>query len=116
MNAAYQFADNFAAEFFGNFNSPRHEAQGNYPSFISYSIALRKQFFDKKASLALTATNPFNEYVNQRIFLFGPNFTASSLRKVPFRSVGINFSWKFGKLEFKKENEENNEPATPPVE
>ncbi len=111
LNATYQFSSTLAAEFFGNFNSPRNEVQGRYPSFTSYSIAMRKQFWNKKASIALTATNPFNEYVNQRLELFGTNFTQNSLRKIPFRSFGINFTWKFGKLEFKKENEERNNDA-----
>ncbi len=115
MNAAYQFTGNLAAEFFGNFNSVRHEAQGNYPSFTSYSFAIRKLFWNKKGSLALTATNPFNEYITQRVYLFGPNFTATSLRKVPFRSIGINFTWKFGKLEFKKEEEKQDTNPSPPA-
>jgi outer membrane receptor protein involved in Fe transport len=108
INATYKFNDNFAAEFFGNFNSPRHEAQGKYPSFTSYSIALRRQLWNKKASLALTANNIFSEYINQQTYLYGPGFITSSLRKIPFRSVGINFTWKFGKLEFKKEKTEDN--------
>jgi outer membrane receptor protein involved in Fe transport len=113
MNLSYQFSKNLAAEFFGNFNSPRHEAQGKYPSFTSYSFAVRKQFWNKKASVALSATNPFSEYVNQRTVIFGPNFTINSLRQVPFRSIGINFTWRFGKLEFKKEKEENQDNGNP---
>ena len=112
INAGYQFRNNLAGEFFGNFNSARHEAQGRYPSFTSYSIALRKQFWNKKGSLALTATNPFSQYVNQRTALFGPNFTVTGLRQVPFRSIGINFTWKFGKLEFKKDKEDNKEDSS----
>jgi hypothetical protein len=120
MNATYQFSNTFVAEFFGNFNSPRHEAQGRYPSFTSYSMAIRKQFWNKKGSLALTAINPFNKYINQETNLFGPNFNVVSIRKIPFRSVGINFTWKFGKLTFKKEEEEegnkDNGNLNPPVE
>ena len=112
INASYQFTHTLAAEFFGNFNSARHEAQGNYPSFTSYSFAIRKQFWNKNGSLALTATNPFKEYVNQTTYLFGPGFTATTMRKVPYRSIGINFTWKFGKLEFKKDkDEQENNPA-----
>ena len=107
LNASYQFNKNLAGEFFGNFHSARNEAQGKYPSFTSYSIALRKQFWNKKGSLALTATNPFNQYINQKTVLFGPGFTINGLRQVPFRSIGINFTWKFGKLEFKKEKQDN---------
>ena len=113
INAAYQFSPLLAAEFFGNFNSARNEVQGKYPSFTSYSIAIRKLSRSKKMSLALMATNPFNAYVRQQLELFGSNFNQTSLRKIPFRSVGINFTWKFGRLEFKKDKEENaNDPGT----
>lgn len=116
LNASYQFVKSLACEFFGNFNSPRHEAQGSYPSFTTYSIAIRKQIWNKKGSVAFTATNPFNEYVSQRALLFGPGFSVTSLRKVPYRSFGINFTWKFGKLEFKKIKEENSINLNPPAE
>ena len=49
MNASYQFSNTLVAEFFGNFNSARHEAQGRYPSFTSYNMAVRKQFWNKKS-------------------------------------------------------------------
>jgi ferric enterobactin receptor len=111
INTSYQFSNTFAGEFFGNFNSARNEAQGKYPSFTSYSIALRKQFWNKKGSLALGATNPFNKYVKQRTMLFGPNFITNSTRNIPFRSITLNFTWKFGKLEFKKEKEEVKDAA-----
>ena len=108
INASYEFTNSLAAEFFGNFSSPRHEAQGRYPSFMSYSMAMRKQLWKRKGSIALSANNIFNKYVNQQTDLFGPGFVTTSLRKVPFRSVAINFTWKFGKLEFKKEKKEEN--------
>jgi len=109
LNASYQFPNNFAAEFFGNFNSPRHEAQGKYPSFTSYSFAARKMIWKKKGSIAITMNNVFSEYITQKTQLFGPGFVTNSERKVPFRSIGINFTCKFGKLEFKKEKEDNND-------
>jgi len=113
MNASYQFSKTLAGEFFGNFNSARHEAQGKYPSFTSYSMAIRKQLWNKKGSIALSATNPFSQYVKQSTEVFGPNFTVNSTRKVPFRSIGLNFTWKFGRLEFKKEKEEAKDVTVP---
>ena len=112
LNAAYTFSKTLAGELFGNFNSARNELQGRYPSFTTYSIALRKQVWNKKGSFAFTATNPFAKYVNQRTALYGPNFRLNGFRQIPFRSIGINFSWKFGKLEFKKDKQED---AAPPV-
>jgi outer membrane receptor for ferrienterochelin and colicin len=113
LNLSYRFAKTLAGEFFGNFRSPRNELQGRYPSFTTYSFALRKQFWNKKGSIALTATNPFNKYVNEKTVLFGSDFTINAERKIPFRSFGINFTWKFGKLEFKTKEEtpDNSNPG-----
>ena len=118
LNASmtYQFTSTWVAEFFGSFNSARNEAQGKYPSFTSYSLAVRKQFWNKKASLALTANNFFSEYVTQKTKLFGPGFTANTTRQIPFRSIGLNFTWKFGKLEFKNDKEEPGSNVNPPTE
>ena len=85
INASYQLTNNFVAEFFGNFNSPHQEAQGKYPSFTSYSLAFRKQFWNKKGSLALTANNFFSKYVNLRTELYGPGFVTNSVRSIPFQ-------------------------------
>jgi ferric enterobactin receptor len=114
LNATYQFTSNLLGEFFGNFNSARNEAQGKYPSFTTYSVALRKQFWNKKGSLAISANNFLFEYVNQKTILSGPGFSTTSTRKIPFRSISLNFAWKFGKLEFKKDKSENdNNPGLP---
>jgi ferric enterobactin receptor len=113
MNLSYSFSPVFAGEFFANFNSPRNEIQGKYPSFSTYTIAFRKQLWKKKGSIALTATNIFSEYLNQATQLIGPNFTVNSTRQIPFRSIGINFTWKFGKLDFKKPKPENSDLSQP---
>ncbi len=113
MNISYQFAKTLAGEFFANFRSPRNEVQGRYPSFSTYNLALRKQFWNKKASIALTATNPFSKYVDEKTELFGPDFMVNAERKIPFRSFGINFTWKFGRLDFKKPKEEGPDTTIP---
>ncbi|HEX7412775.1 MAG TPA: TonB-dependent receptor [Bacteroidia bacterium] len=117
LNASYQISSTISAELFGNFNSPRINVQGKMPSFTTYNIAIRAQLFHKKASIALTATNPFNKYVNQKTELTGPNFTLYTIRELPYRSFGINFTYKFGKLEFKKQKEiEDVNLTNPPVQ
>lgn len=106
INFTYQISKNILSECFGNFNSARNEVQGKYPANASYSLAIRKQFWNKKGSLGLVANNPFSEYIQLKTILFGPNFNSSSIRRVPSRSFGISFTWRFGKLEFKKEQKE----------
>jgi ferric enterobactin receptor len=116
LNASWQVNKGLAVETFGNFNSPRINAQGTMPSFMTYNFALRQQLFNKKGSIALTATNPFNEYVNQTTTLNGSNFSLVSTKQMPYRSFGFNFTYKFGKLEFKKTKEAEDPNLTPPAD
>ncbi|MBN9384820.1 MAG: TonB-dependent receptor [Chitinophagaceae bacterium] len=114
MNATYQLSNTFVLEFFGNFNSRRNELQGRYPSFTTYNLAFRKQVWNKKGSIAFSATNPFAANVKQETSVTGGHFTLHSLQQLPYRSFGINFTYKFGKLEFKKDKEEPKElPSLP---
>jgi len=109
LNASYQFPKNLLIEVFGNYNSSQKNIQGTRPAFVFYNLAVRKQFMHKNASIGFTAANPFGEYVTQTLTTFGSNFNQNNIRKIPFRSFGITFSYKFGKLEFKKTKETNSE-------
>jgi ferric enterobactin receptor len=116
LNATYQFPHDFTAEVFGNYNSSQRTIQGTRPVFAFYNLAVRKQFMKKKLSLGLTAADPFSKYIDQTTTTAGPNFYQSSLREVPFRSFGITLNYRFGKLEFKKEKQKddnNNMPDNP---
>ncbi|PAW93247.1 hypothetical protein CKK33_06935 [Mucilaginibacter sp. MD40] len=103
LNTSYQFGNNFMAEAFVNYNSSTRTLQGNRPKFFFYNFAVRKQFWNKNASIGLAATNPFSNYINQYSTTKGPTFNQSSLRQLPFQSFGITLSYKFGKLEFAKD-------------
>ena len=105
LNSSYDFGNNLAAEFFINYRSSQPGIQGTRPAFSFYDIAVRKQFLNKKLSVGLTASNAFSQYIDQRSTTFGPNFNQSSLRQIQLRSFGINLSYRFGKLEFKKEKQ-----------
>ncbi|QHS55694.1 TonB-dependent receptor [Mucilaginibacter sp. 14171R-50] len=114
LNASYQFPGNVMAEAFGNYNSSSRGLQSTRPKFFWYNLAVRKQFWDKKASVGLVASNPFSKYIDQYSTTTGPGYNQSSLRQLPFRSFGITLSYKFGKLEFSKEKEkEGREDGNP---
>jgi ferric enterobactin receptor len=116
LNATYDFGSNLIGEVFGNYNSSQRTIQGTRPAFAFYNFAVRKQLWNKKASIGLTASDPFTKYINQTTTTSGTNFTQTSQRQVPFRSFGITLSYKFGKLEFKKEKDKddnNNETPAP---
>ena len=102
LNASYQFPKNFVAEAYGNYNAASNNIQGRTPQSITYTIACRKQFWNKKGSLGLTATNLFNKYTRQVVTVQSAGYSSYTLRELPYRSVGISFTYSFGKLEFKK--------------
>ncbi|MFT3823029.1 MAG: TonB-dependent receptor [Chitinophagaceae bacterium] len=108
LNASYKLPHDLIVEAFGNYNSPFNTIQGKRPQNLTYTIAFRKQFMNKKASIGFTATNPFNKYVNQLTTITAANYISTSLTRLPYRSFGISFTYKFGKLEFKKNKEDSN--------
>ena len=107
LNTSYDFGHDFAAEVFGNYRSSQVGIQGKNPAFYFYNMAVRKQIMKKKASIGLTAANPFNNYVKQVSTTYGGNFYQTNIREVPFRSFGISLTYKFGKLEFKKDKDKD---------
>ncbi|HXB44847.1 MAG TPA: outer membrane beta-barrel protein [Puia sp.] len=107
LNATYQYNGDLIFEFFGNFRSPSHEIQGSSTAFITYNFAFKKMIWKKNGSIGFTTTNPFNKYVDLKTRLTGQNFSLINDRRIPYRSFGISFFYKFGKLEFKKIQEED---------
>jgi outer membrane receptor protein involved in Fe transport len=115
LNVSYQLSHSFIAEAFGNYNSPTNTIQGKSPQWITYTIAFRKQFWQGNGSLGLTATNIFNEYTRQVTTISTGSYTSYSVRMLPYRSVGISFTYKFGKLEFRKGKEDDSYMNNAPV-
>jgi ferric enterobactin receptor len=109
LNASYDFGHDMIGEAFVNYNSSQRTIQGNRPVFAFYNLAVRKQFWNKKASIGLTTTDPFANYLAQKSTTSGTNFNQTNIREIPFRSFGIILSYRFGKMEFKKDkNKEDN--------
>ena len=108
LNATYQLNKDLVFELFGFYSSPVQNIQGKNPQYFVYTFALRKLFWDKKASFGFTATNPFNKYVRQLSTVSTESYTSTNIRMMPMRSFGISFMYKFGKLEFSKTKEDDN--------
>jgi hypothetical protein len=104
MNATWQLPKDLVAEFFGLYSAPSKNVQGKVPQFFIYTFAFRKMFLNKNASLGFTTTNPFNKYVVQETTISTGNSNSTFIRHMPLRSFGISFTYKFGKIEFSKNN------------
>ncbi|MBS1510832.1 MAG: TonB-dependent receptor [Bacteroidetes bacterium] len=115
LNLAYQFSKAMAGEIFGNYMSGM-KWQGQRPPSFSYTIALRRQFKNTKGSIGIIAVNPFNRYINQKAVQQSKGFTTNTFQQLPYRSFGISFAYKFGKLKFSKPKDSDNYLYTPPGE
>ncbi|MDJ1485529.1 outer membrane beta-barrel family protein [Cytophagaceae bacterium YF14B1] len=105
LNVIYQLPWDLVMEGFGNFSSAINTIQGKRPQQLTYNLAIRKQFHHKNASFGLTATNPFTRYIRQVTTVVTENYVSTTIVQVPYRSFGISLTYKFGKLEFKKDKE-----------
>lgn len=109
LNATYQLPRDLIIEGFGNYSSAINTIQGKRPQQLTYNFAFRKQFNHKNASIGFTATNPFTKYINQVTTIVTNNYLSYNTVRIPYRSFGISFTYKFGKLEFKKGKEQGND-------
>ena len=101
VSSSFNFKKGWKAEMWGFWNSPRQTLQGFNPSFSMYSLGFKKELWGKRGTVGLNMIDPFNKTKNFKTELEGDNFSQTSNYALPFRSFGINFSYKFGKLDFK---------------
>jgi len=104
--SSFNFKKGWKAEMWGFWNSPQQTLQGVNPSFSMYSFGFKKDLWNKRGSIGINIIDPFNKTKTFETDLEGVNpagnsFTQNSSFGLPFRSFGINFSYKFGKLDFK---------------
>ncbi len=87
-------------ELFALENSPRYTLQGQSFAFSILGFGVRKQIMKKKASIGINTIEPFQKYKNFSTTTSSPGFVQTSNFSFPFRSVGVTFSYSFGKTTF----------------
>ena len=97
----YSISGDFKADYFGIFSAPRYTLQGRNPGFSMIGIGARRDF-KNKMSLGIRIIEPFEEFKNFDSEIEGDGFSQTSRFAIPFRSFGISFSYKFGKVDFKE--------------
>ena len=104
IGGTVDLGNRFKFETWGWFSSPTQTLQGTTDNFSMMSFGLKKDFKNKRGSLGIRLIEPFSKYKNFTSELSGSNFTQYSNRQLTFRSVGISFSYTFGKLNFRSKS------------
>lgn len=99
-NGEFAFSSSLKADFFGFFQAPRFTLQGENASFSIFGIGFRKDF--ENSSLGIRIIEPFFEYKNFDSDITGNDFRQITTFQLPFRSFGINYRYKFGKVDFRE--------------
>lgn len=100
LNGEVKITGTFKADFFGFFRSPVRTIQGDNPAFTIYGMGVRKEF--KNSSIGMTLIEPFNADKFFRSNVETDAFIQKSSFSIPFRSIGVNFRYKFGNVDFKE--------------
>ena len=98
ISATVNLPQGFTVESFLVAHSSRRTSQGENPGFNMWNMGLKKELFKKKGSLGITVVDPLNARKNFRQNVTSGTFAQSSNFSVPFRSVGVSFGYRFGKL------------------
>ena len=104
IGGTVDLGNRFKFETWGWFSSPTYTLQGTTDNFSMMSFGIKKDFKNKRGSLGIRLIEPFSKYKNFTTELEGNNFTQYSNRQLTFRSIGISFSYTFGKLNFKSKS------------
>ena len=100
-NTTFNLNKGYKIDAFGFFNAPRPSLQGTFPSFSIFSFGVSKEIMKERGSIGIRIVEPFSEFKPFTTDLEGETFTQQSTFNVPFRSFGVNFSYRFGKLDFR---------------
>ncbi|MEJ5148434.1 TonB-dependent receptor [Sphingobacterium sp. MYb388] len=96
------------AESFIFFDAPERTFQGHYASFNMWNLSVKKEILKKKGTLGLTMVDPFQKVKNLGSYAKTDQYEQYGNFAIPFRSFGINFSWKFGKSNSQREKYDSN--------
>ena len=99
-NGEFSFTGTLKADFFGFFQAPRFTLQGENASFSIMGVGFKKEF--KNSSIGIRIIEPFVRDKGFNSDITGSDFRQLTFFSIPFRSVGVNFSYKFGKVDFRE--------------
>ncbi len=100
MFGNYSLPKDWAIQFFGFYRGNRINLQGSQGGFGTYSMGLRKEFNEKKASIGLAAENFFTTSMKIKSETNTPTIEQRSVNTMRNMSVRVTFTYRIGKMGF----------------
>ena len=94
----YNFAENWGVQAFGFYRGNRVQLQGSQGGFGIYSLAIKRDFDERRGSIGFGAENFFTPEFRIKSELVSPVLRQSSVNTMRNMSFRINFSYRIGKL------------------
>ncbi|GAB2563194.1 TonB-dependent receptor [Spirosoma aerophilum] len=100
IQSSVSLTNGWGFQLFGGGRGKQIQLQGYQSPMYFYSIGVRKEFNNKKASLGIAGENIFNHPFTQRSELSSPILTQNSQTSFYNAGVRMTFSYKLGKMSF----------------
>ncbi|WP_192820199.1 TonB-dependent receptor domain-containing protein [Rufibacter sp. LB8] len=104
-NVSYRFTKELSVQAAASYNSARISLQSRSTGNQSYSLGVRKEFWNRKAGISLNMENFLQQAIEVRTTVQNPLWTSSSLNSNYNRVVRLTFNYRFGKMELKGQKE-----------
>ncbi|WAC41126.1 TonB-dependent receptor domain-containing protein [Pedobacter sp. SL55] len=109
MRSATAFKGGWNLELFGVVNSPRYTYQSKTQAMFFYGGAVKKDIMKKQGTIGLNLLNPFNRDLHINTVSQSADAYQTQNIYYPLRQIGLNFSYKFGKLKFTEKKKIKND-------
>ncbi|MGN7992567.1 outer membrane beta-barrel family protein [Chitinophaga sp. 22536] len=110
LNVSWSLPKDFTLQASGDYSNGYVTLQGRNSASWSYSFSAQKEFLDKRASVMIGITNPFQNSMLQRSTATAPSFRSTEVNNFFNRGFHIAFNWKFGSLKSGNNSEEKKMP------
>ncbi len=100
IQSSLSLSNGWGFQLYGGARGNQVQLQGYQTAMYFYSLGVRKEFNNKKASLGLAAENIFNHPFVQRAELSSPILTQKSQTSFYNAGARLTFTYKLGKMSF----------------
>jgi outer membrane receptor protein involved in Fe transport len=98
MFGSYNLDKGWGLQLFSFYRGRQVQLQGSQGGFYMYSIAVRKEFNEKRGSIGIGVENFLQSYIKMETKIATPVLVQNSVNKMYNSSIRLNFSYRIGKM------------------